>query len=82
MKIPKHVVEEMREAISPFDTEDVREHYRNRKFPRAHRVKNLDVRYRWDLLWACGYRVTDLYDLYGANDTHIDTALRSIVKPL
>ena len=81
-KIPNDIVEAMREAISPHDTEEVREHYRNRNWPRVYAGKSIDVRYRWDLLWACGYRVTDLYDLYGANDKHIDTALRSIVKPL
>ena len=82
MKIPKDVVEAMREAISPLDTEDARERYRSGNFPRANTVKNLDERYRWDLLWASRFDVTELYDQFSANSTHIDTALRSIVKPL
>ena len=82
MKIPNDVVEAMWTAISPLDTPDARERYRSGNFPRSDTVKNLDMRYRWDLLWESGYRVTDLYDLFGANDTHIDTALREIVEVL
>jgi hypothetical protein len=33
-------------------------------------------RYRWDILWASGFRVNDLYRNEGLNDAHISTALR------
>ncbi len=57
-------------------------HYRNGNFPRAHAVKNLNVRFRWDLFFAStntSFR-SALYDYL--NDAHIDTALRRIVKPI
>ena len=81
-KIPDYVVQEMQEAISYVNTPEARERYRTGNFPRSEFVKDLDKRYRWDLLWASGFRITDLYDRFDANDTHIDTALRQIVNPL
>jgi hypothetical protein len=90
MKIPKDIVEEMRQAISQLDTEEVREAYRTGNFPRSEFTKDLDKRYRWDLLWATmgnevlpkQYISDTLYEIPGVNDSHIDTALRNIVSPL
>ncbi len=49
------------------------------------KVKDVEKRLRWDLLraiappsWVCKH----LYDEDGLNDTHIDTALRNVVKEL
>ena len=45
------------------------------------RVKDLDKRYRWDLFHAAGLTRYACDVLYAyMDDTHIDTALRSIVK--
>lgn len=47
------------------------------------RIKDLDMRIRWDWLWGTGlssWMSTNLYPYL--NDTHIDTALKSIVKEL
>lgn len=83
MRVTAEDRETMRAAIAPLDTEAVRDAYRAGRFPRADRVKDLDKRYRWDLFYAA-----DLWDLTsalygdGVNDTHLDTALRSIVAPL
>lgn len=90
MKIPKNIVEEMRIAISDIDNEELRNHYRTGNIPRFDSVKDLDMRYRWDLLWtACvldllpqQYISDTLYAIDGVNDSHIDTALRNIVPPL
>ena len=44
-----------------------------------------EIRFRWDLWWiSSGNRSTDfIYELYDyLNDTHIDTALKRIVKEL
>jgi hypothetical protein len=50
------------------------------------RVKNLDMRYRWDILNLKSRRDenTELFDrLYVyLNDDHIDTALKKIIKEL
>ena len=35
------------------------------------------MRYRWDVLWLSGFKITSLY--HYLNDDHIDTALRRIV---
>lgn len=80
-RIPTEQVEALRALIAPLDTEDRRAAYREGRFPRADRVKDLDKRYRWDLFWdtrgALG--VVGERDLL---DSHIDTALRRIVPAL
>jgi hypothetical protein len=84
MKISNETIAEMRSKIEEKDTEEIRDIYRTGQYPRAERTKDVDMRYRWDLLHAC-FRsswVCDLYDSQDVNDTHIDTALRSIVPPL
>ena len=35
--------------------------------------------YRWDLLWVCDYDIRPLHKYL--NDSHIDTALKSIMHP-
>jgi hypothetical protein len=73
----------LRSAIAPLDTEEMRRVYRERKFPRADGVKDLDKRYRWDLYYAAVRRGASLPDsTNGYTMTHIDTALRAIVAPL
>lgn len=85
MKITPATLVEMRTAIEPLDIADVRNAYRTGQYPRAEVTKDVDRRYRWDLLhaalgsaWICDR----LYGDEGANDTHVDTALRAIVAPL
>lgn len=47
------------------------------------RVKDLEKRLRWDLLFAAGLTPWLCANLYPyADDTHIDTALRHIVSKL
>ena len=82
LKIPTDVVEIMRRAIEPLDTNEVRDAYRSGNYPRAEHTKDVDKRYRWDLLHASSIQAWDLYDIPGVNDSHIDSALRSIVRPL
>lgn len=88
-KIPPEAVEKMRAAISQIDSPEWREKYRNGDYPRADSTKDVNKRYRWDLLWAACSRgllpqfyPTELYDTYNVNDSHIDTALRNIVPPI
>jgi len=74
----------LRAAIRPFDVPDIRERYIDGDFPRANAVQDLEKRFRWDLFWMA-YRthrdsMTPIMEDY--NDAHIDTALRSIVRPL
>lgn len=86
MKISGDALEAIRERIAPLDTEETRQRYRDGDFPRADAVKNLDMRYRWDLWHAArGVDVIKVENGWypdGINDSHIDTALRRIVQPL
>jgi hypothetical protein len=85
MKMKAEHFEALRAAIAPLDTPARREAYLSGRFPRAELVKDLDKRYRWDLLWGTtgSERVGFWSDLYAyLNDDHIDTALRSIVPKL
>jgi hypothetical protein len=49
------------------------------------RVKDINKRFRWDLLWAIPHKIrleiTDRIYKY-ANDDHVDTALKHIVYEL
>ena len=62
------------------DTEALRTTYRSGQFHNADKVKDLNKRYRWDLLWLLKLDLTEIYKY--ANDSHIDTVLRKLVKPL
>lgn len=83
MKVTPNHVEIIKNAIEPLDTPERRAQYRAGDFPRAERVTNLDVRYRWDLFWdawaAAGRPAAWTLDYA---DAHLDTALRSIVPVL
>jgi hypothetical protein len=83
VKIKSEHVAALRERVAPLDTAANRERYRTGDFPRAELVKDLDMRYRWDLCHA-GTAGTDVMRvMYAyANSSHVDTALRSIVPPL
>jgi hypothetical protein len=79
---PAHL-DELRSRVTPLDTEENRAKYRAGDFPRADSVKDLDKRYRWDLLWAAVSFDWVNHYLYGyLDDNHIDTALKAIVPPL
>lgn len=85
MKFSAEHFETLRANVSAWDTEDNRKAYRNLMFPRADRVKDLNVRYRWDLYWVA--RRTNRDAFHGIDDSeytsdHIDTALRKIVPVL
>jgi hypothetical protein len=85
MKITSEVVQAMRQRIAAFDTEDNRNAYREGRFPRADAVKDLNMRYRWDLYHAARGREALIVDGRFPEDVtsdHIDTALRRIVRPL
>ncbi len=85
-KIPKDIVDRMREAIVQLDIPANREAYATGNYPRSEATKDVDKRYRWDLYWAAQHKNlipwTLLDEIDGVNDAHIDTALRSIVAPL
>lgn len=80
MKVKPEHLAAIREAITPLDTDERRARYIAGDFFRAEEVKDLDKRYRWDLLWES--RTNKAFPIYDYNTAHIDTALRSIVKPL
>jgi len=81
MKIKAELLATLEKSILRLDTEDRRNRYRNGMFYNSSAVKDLDKRYRWDLLWD-----SDAYRLFtnnrSINDSHIDTALKRTVKPL
>jgi hypothetical protein len=84
MKITDAHFRELEGLIRTLDAEEVRQSYREGNFPRSEMVKDLDKRYRWDLFWAATRSEFKLRDALNAylNDSHIDTALRAMVKPL
>ena len=51
MKIKPEHLEFLRTAIVPLDTPGRRARYLAGDFTNAHKVKDLNKRYRWDLYW-------------------------------
>lgn len=84
MKMTAALYEWLRAEIERLDTDPRRAAYREGRYPRADRTRDLDLRYRWDLLWAVHGRLPDSLraELNELRDTHIDTALRLIVAQL
>lgn len=86
MRINADTVERLRERIAPLDTDARRQAYREGDIPRAEYVKDIDVRYRWDLYslaWAYQLLDTGIGGRdEGLTSAHIDTALRQIVPLL
>lgn len=84
MKMSPALFDWLRTEIARHDTDARRAAYREGRFPRADRTRDLDLRYRWDLLWAVHGALPDALrrDLDDLSDSHIDTALRRIVAQL
>lgn len=79
MKIQPEHYEHMKQAIAKLDISQIRLDILN-----SHaQPKDFDKRLRWDCFWLAGlsgFACGTLYDY--ANDSHIDTALKSIMKEL
>ena len=74
----------LRAEIERHDTDTRRAAYREGRYPCADRTKDLNMRYRWDLLWVAHGQMPDTLrgELNELHDTYIDTALRRIVAQL
>lgn len=83
MKVSDEHFKIIKDAVEPHDTDAQRERYRNRQIHNAAAVSDIDKRYRWDLYYYAARLNNGLPDsTSGYSMTHIDTALRKIVKPL
>ena len=84
MKMTAALYDWLRAEIARIDTDTRRAAYREGRYPRADRTRDLNMRYRWDLLWAVHGLLPDTLrgELNELHDTHIDTALRRIVAQL
>lgn len=80
LKIESRDFSDLFTAVSRLDTEERRAKYIARDFPRADKVRDINKRYRWDLLHASKFPISRLYSYL--NDSHIDRALRTIVKDI
>lgn len=83
MKVTQDHFNRLKNLIEPLDTPERRARYLSGDFPRADRVKDLAMRYRWDLYWEMDWAEPELkFELSDYRDTHLDTALRRIVPTL
>lgn len=84
MKMTAVLFDWLRAEIERHDTAARRAAYREGRYPRADRTRDLNMRYRWDLLWTVHGQMPDALraELNDLQDTHIDTALRRIVAQL
>jgi len=82
MKMNKVHYKQLKAAITP-SIEDKVSLYERGKFPRSDKVKDLNKRFRWDLLVENFSPIWISDNLYSyLNDVHIDTALRKIVPSI
>jgi len=80
MKITAEHYAHMRDAIQPLTPRLIAHRAALAQNPS---VKNIDMRLRWDALRAAGLMPFLCDTLYTyLNDTHVDTALHSIIKQL
>ena len=82
MKIKPEHFEHMQSAIEEVLAAEpsLPERYRAGDFPGAERTRDVNVRFRWDMVRFAGLTKWICDTLYPyANDDHIDTALRRIV---
>lgn len=86
MKMSAESFQKLSDMIKPIDTPERREHYDD-LFNRGllNHVKDFNMRYRWDCFWAVPNDVrwpliNHWYDVEKLNDTHIDTALKTIIR--
>ena len=89
LKIKPEDLEILKNFIAPVDTKERRQAYLDGNFPRAELCKDVDKRYRWDLLYISRIKIGDGVGAQGnvnlysyMDDSHIDSALRSFIKPL
>lgn len=85
MKMKPEHVGIIRTAINSVLTADpgLPGRYREGDFPRSDRVKDLQKRFNWDLLWKAGLSKFVSQELYPyLNDDHINTALKQICPKL
>jgi hypothetical protein len=88
MKITSEEISKMKEKISKvickFELEgiDLVYRYENGFFPRSDKVKDLQKRLCFDLLYMSEIDVIYLYNEYKCNDDHIYTVLKRICPPV
>ena len=81
MKIKTEHYKEMLNVLSKVDKDAARKHKEALK--QDARVKDVEKRLRWDLLYAAKLSPWICDNLYPyLNDSHIDTALKSIINEL
>ena len=74
------------EQVQALNSERNRALYRAREIPRADAVKDIDRRFRWDILWSIPREIRHTFfdeaKALGATDNHIDSLLKSLVADL
>jgi hypothetical protein len=83
MRVNKDILEKWRAAIGPLDTPELRAKYISRDIPRADTVKDINIRYRFDLLWATiDMGKIPRHEVEAYADMNLSTALGRIVPAL
>lgn len=74
------------DQVQVFNNERNRAVYSAGEIPRADAVKDINRRFRWDILWAIPREIRqpffDEARALGGNDNHIDSLLKSLVADL
>ena len=86
MKMSQELFTALKDAIAPKLVPETIRAYEGGRFPRSESVKDLDLRFQFDLFHAVSRQLRDIerfdVELYQLNSDHIATALRRIVPTL
>lgn len=83
-------LEPLRQELQPYvnqlNTTANRRRYIAGDFPRADKCKDVNKRFRWDILWAIPSRIRQpIHEQareLGGNDKHLDSLLKSMIHDL
>ena len=80
MKIKPEHIAHMKAELDQFDVPAIATAYDLGRFPRSDQVNDLQTRFVFDMFYAAGLATWKCNTLtYGVNDSHIKTALNSIL---
>lgn len=85
MKMSAQTFTALEAAMKPLFTEKAIEQYETGEFLRADKVKDLNMRFRWDAYWCVRATHEDIRKAIreeNLTDAHIDTALRKIAPTI
>lgn len=84
MKASREFFEEVKSEIEKLPIQDLVNDYENGEFVRSDKVKDLNIRFRWDLFWMIAPKLSETaqIEMGYLHDDHLDTVLKKLVPKI